>query len=64
LTIVSDYDDTKDILEQIKIIKPNKSDLTELFIPDSFQAIKLFGCNEPLPDEVIFKKWHKKLTRK
>jgi group II intron reverse transcriptase/maturase len=37
---------------------------TELFIPDSFQAIKLFGCNEPLPDEVIFKKWHKKLTRK
>jgi hypothetical protein len=35
----------------------------ELFIPVTFKALKLFGCNEPSPDEVIFKKWSKKLTR-
>lgn len=25
----------------------------ELFIPDTFKAIKSFGCNRPVPDEII-----------
>ena len=35
----------------------------ELAIPKTFKAIKIFGCNEPLPDDVLFKKWRNKLTR-
>jgi group II intron reverse transcriptase/maturase len=35
----------------------------ELFIPNTFKAIKIFGCHEPTPDEVLFKKWRNKLTR-
>lgn len=35
----------------------------ELFIPTTFKAIKVFGCNEFSPDEVLFKKWSNKLTR-
>jgi group II intron reverse transcriptase/maturase len=27
----------------------------ELFIPKTFKAIKIFGCHEPTPDEVLFK---------
>jgi group II intron reverse transcriptase/maturase len=35
----------------------------ELTIPKTFKAIKIFGCNEPLPDDILFKKWRNKLTR-
>ena len=35
----------------------------ELFIPKTFKAIKIFGCNEPVPDDVLFKKWRNKLSR-
>ena len=35
----------------------------ELFIPSDFKAIKVFGCKEPVPDEILFKKWNNKLTK-
>lgn len=35
----------------------------ELFIPSNFKAIKIFGCKEPVPDEILFKKWNNKLTK-
>ena len=35
----------------------------ELAIPKTFKAIKIFGCNEPFPDDILFKKWRNKLTR-
>lgn len=34
----------------------------EMFIPSTFKAIKVFGCKEPIPDEVLFKKWNNKYT--
>ena len=34
-----------------------------LSIPKTFKAIKIFGCNEPVPDDILFKKWGRKLTR-
>ena len=42
-------------------LKCPETDL-ELFIPKTFKALKIFGCNEPLPDEILFKKWSNKLT--
>mmetsp|Transcript_26771 Transcript_26771/g.67145 ORF Transcript_26771/g.67145 Transcript_26771/m.67145 type:complete len:748 (-) Transcript_26771:2020-4263(-) len=35
----------------------------EVFIPNTFKAIKVFGCKEPIPDDVLFKKWNNKYTR-
>jgi len=35
----------------------------ELFIPKTFKAIKIFGCNEPIPNNILFKKWSNKLTQ-
>jgi group II intron reverse transcriptase/maturase len=35
----------------------------ELFIPNTFRAIKEFAINEPTPDESLFKRWNKKLTK-
>jgi retron-type reverse transcriptase len=35
----------------------------ELFIPSSFKAIKTFGCKEPIPNEILFKKWNNKFTK-
>lgn len=34
----------------------------ELSLPKIFKARKIFGCNEPLPDDILFKKWRNKLT--
>ena len=35
----------------------------EIFIPKTFKAIKIFGCDEPVFDDILFKKWGRKLTR-
>jgi hypothetical protein len=35
----------------------------ELFIPKTFKAIKIFGCNEPIPNNILFKKWNNKLIQ-
>jgi group II intron reverse transcriptase/maturase len=35
----------------------------ELFIPSTFKAIKIFGCKEPVPDVILFKKWNNKYTK-
>lgn len=43
-------------------LKCSKSGV-QLFLPDTFKAIKIFGINEPTPDDVLFKKWHFKVTK-
>jgi len=35
----------------------------QIYIPKTFKAIKIFGINEPTPDDILFKKWHNKLTK-
>lgn len=35
----------------------------KLSIPKTFKAIKIFGCNEPVSDDILFKKWGRKLIR-
>jgi len=44
-----------------KLKSPDGS--VELFIPRTFKAIKEFGCSVPLPDNVIYSNWNKKLTK-
>lgn len=44
-----------------KLKCPNSG--SELFIPNTFKAIKTFNVNEPIPDEALFLKWNNKLTR-
>lgn len=34
-----------------------------IFIPNTFKAIKNFAVNEPTPDDILFKKWHHKLSK-
>jgi hypothetical protein len=43
-------------------LKCNKTGI-ELFIPKTFKALKIFGINEPIPDDILFKKWHNKLSK-
>jgi hypothetical protein len=33
-----------------------------MVIPSTFKAIKVFGCKQPISDEVLFKKWNNKYT--
>lgn len=35
----------------------------ELYIPNTFRAIKVFAKNVPIPDESLFKRWNNKLTK-
>lgn len=44
-----------------KLKSPDGS--VELYIPQTFKAIKKFSCNVPVPDNVIFSNWNNKLTK-
>nr|QUS63793.1 hypothetical protein [Haslea silbo] len=44
-----------------KLRSPDGS--VELFIPNTFKAIKKFNCNVPIPNDVILSNWNNKLTK-